>query len=257
MSGRFVWHDLMTTDIEKAQAFYTALFGWTIHPQDMMGFTYNMVRAGGTDLGGIVPLDPSLGMPSHWMCYLHAPGSINEIAAKIIELGGTIVQPPFEIPEVGNMAVATDPQGAYFSPFEPTAFQPGAPAFPTPGGEVSWHELMTTDPAGAAAFYAGITGLSSSVQNMGTGPYTLLQEGENDYRAGIMATPDPTMPPGWIFYVEIIQDTMEDTLAEVARLGGEVVMAPMEVPGVGVIGVATDPTGGVVGLMKSAPMPTS
>ena len=26
--GRFVWYDLMTTDLEKAQAFYTKVVGW-------------------------------------------------------------------------------------------------------------------------------------------------------------------------------------------------------------------------------------
>jgi predicted enzyme related to lactoylglutathione lyase len=252
MSGRFVWQDLMTSDPDKATTFYTSLFGWTIVPQDMQGYTYNMIHVGETGIGGITQLDPTHGLPTHWMTYLHVPGSLDDSAAKITELGGTIVQPPFDIPGVGRMAVATDPQGAFFSPFEPTDMVVEAPTYPVPGGGVAWHELLTTDTAGAAAFYTGITGLSSSVQDMGTGPYTLLQEGENDYRAGILPKPDMSPVSAWLVYFEIAQDTMEDALAEVKRLGGEVAMGPMEIPTVGVIGVVSDPTGGVIGLMKSA-----
>lgn len=252
MSGRFVWQDLMTTDADAATAFYTTLFGWTVKPQDMGGFTYNMVEAKGPAFGGIVPLDPALGMPSHWMPYLQMPGTIEEAAANIKERGGEIVQEPFPVPGVGFMAVAKDPQGAFFSPLQTTEFEPTPPSYPLAGGEVAWHELMTSDVAAAAEFYTGITGLESSVQDMGTGPYTLLQVGEKDYRAGIMASPDPAMPPAWMIYFEINQPTMEEALAEVTRLGGNAAMGPMEVPGVGVIGAASDPTGGWFCLMKSA-----
>jgi hypothetical protein len=242
----------MSTDAAKAQAFYTSLLGWGINPQDMMGFIYNMIMVDGKGIGGIVPLDPAESLHTHWMSYLQVPGAIEESVAKIKELGGEIVQEPFEIPDVRFMAVAKDPQGAYFAPMQPTGYQPEEPTYPLPGGAVAWHELMTKDTAAAAEFYTGVTGLSSSVQDMGTGPYTLLQEGENDYRAGIMANPDPNFPPAWLIYFEVPQATMDDALADVTRLGGQVAMGPMEVPGVGVIGVGTDPTGGWFGLMKSA-----
>jgi predicted enzyme related to lactoylglutathione lyase len=119
---------------------------------------------------------------------------------------------------------------------------------------VTWHELMTPDPAAAAGFYTQLTGLTSSIEDMGTGPYTLLMGGENDYRAGIWPMPEG-MPPqaAWMIYFEITQETMDEALAEVTRLGGTVNMGPMEVPTVGIIGVATGPTGAVFGLMKSAP----
>ena len=34
--GRFVWHELMSTDVAKAEEFYTSLFGWTVNAQDEM-----------------------------------------------------------------------------------------------------------------------------------------------------------------------------------------------------------------------------
>src|SRR5688572_5066270 len=69
-AGRFVWHDLMTTDAATSLAFYTQLFGWTTKQIDMgpMGM-YTMWSSGGRDIGGMVPLDASHGRPSHWMSY--------------------------------------------------------------------------------------------------------------------------------------------------------------------------------------------
>ncbi len=36
-------------------------------------------------------------------------------AKRVTELGGTMIVPPQEIPEVGRFGVATDPQGARFA----------------------------------------------------------------------------------------------------------------------------------------------
>src|SRR2546423_12755197 len=70
--GRFVWHDLMTRDVEKAKAFYGALVGWQITGMPMgPNFTYEMIRAGGRDQGGIVPLEGAPPeVPSHWVGYV-------------------------------------------------------------------------------------------------------------------------------------------------------------------------------------------
>ena len=56
-TARFVWHDLMSRDPEKAKAFYTELFGWKIQIKDMGEFgEYDMLMAGATPIGGIVGL---------------------------------------------------------------------------------------------------------------------------------------------------------------------------------------------------------
>jgi predicted enzyme related to lactoylglutathione lyase len=53
------------------------------------------------------------GIPNHWHVYFSVDDT-DATAAKITELGGTIVVPPFDTP-VGRIAVAQDPQGAVFS----------------------------------------------------------------------------------------------------------------------------------------------
>jgi uncharacterized protein len=258
MSGKFVWHDLMSTDPDKAKAFYAGLLGWNIAAQDMGPETgvYNMVMvgAGGHGLGGIVSLDPSHGMPSHWMSYLAMPDGVDAACAKVTELGGSVPVPPMDIPGVGRFAVAADPQGAHFSPFQ-YAEQAEVPPYPAPGtpGGVAWNELMTKDPEAAVAFYGAVAGWRDQVMDVGTGPYHVQASGE-EMVAGIMGNPDPTMPPAWLIYFEITQPTMEEALAKVTELGGTVAMGPMEVPTVGTLGAAQDPTGAWFCLMKSAPM---
>ena len=70
--GRFVWHDLMTTDVEAATSFYTALFPeWRINTVPMEGgFDYHMIGAAGANVGGMLLLDEALGFPSHWISYV-------------------------------------------------------------------------------------------------------------------------------------------------------------------------------------------
>ena len=64
--GRFVWYDLMTTDLEKAQAFYTKVVGWGTQvwpgPQP-----YTMWTADGAPLGGMMKQPPEEKAPPHWL----------------------------------------------------------------------------------------------------------------------------------------------------------------------------------------------
>jgi predicted enzyme related to lactoylglutathione lyase len=255
MSGRFVWYDLATNDVEKSKAFYTALFGWTIQTMEGEFGTYHMWHNAGNGFGGITPIGPEQqGTPPHWLSYLQAPGKIEEMVAKATELGANVIQPVFDIPTIGKMAIIADPQGAVVAPFE-TAPMDSAPEFPPPGikGGISWNELITTDPVAAASFYSAIGGFTSSVLNAEMGSYTLLN-GETGPLAGVMELPPGAARPAWMIYFEIVQSSMEEALAEATRLGGQIGMGPMEVPNVGTIAAVGDPTGAWFCLMKSAPV---
>lgn len=256
MAGTFVWHDLMSTDPTKAKAFYTALLGWSIAPQDTgPAGTYDMVMVGdgGHGIGGIVPIDPGQGMPSHWMSYLEVPDGVDAACAKVTELGGSVPVPPMDIPGVGRFAVASDPQGAHFSPFQ-YAERPQVPPAPAPGapGGVAWVELLTSDVDAAVAFYRAIAGWQDRVTDLGTGPYH-VQASAEAMVAGIMANPDRAAPPSWLVYFEVPQPTIDQALARVTELGGTVAVGPMEVPTVTRLGIAQDPAGGWFGLMKAIP----
>ena len=46
--GRFVWYELMTTDMEAAKAFYTKVVGWGTQDTPMPGMSLYPVYASAT-----------------------------------------------------------------------------------------------------------------------------------------------------------------------------------------------------------------
>ena len=97
--GKFVWHDLVTADIAKARAFYTALFGWTVQDMEMPGGVYPLFSIGEEGLGGFVAAGD--GVPSHWIGYV-AVADVDQVVAKATELGGTVKHAAQDVPEVGR-----------------------------------------------------------------------------------------------------------------------------------------------------------
>ncbi|MFT3955535.1 MAG: VOC family protein [Piscinibacter sp.] len=110
--GAFSWSELMTTDPKSATEFYGSLFGWTFDAMPMPQGTYNVVKAGGTSIGGVMGMPPgSAGMPSMWGCYVTV-ADVDATAKRCTELGGKVIVGPQDIPEVGRFAVILDRQGA-------------------------------------------------------------------------------------------------------------------------------------------------
>jgi predicted enzyme related to lactoylglutathione lyase len=109
------WNELLSTDIEAAKTFYSGLFGWKPDTMDMGGdgppYTVWMLGDGG--VGGGMP-SPMPGMPSFWGVYF-AVDDCDAIVEKAKGLGANLVNGPMDVPEVGRMALLTDPQGAAFN----------------------------------------------------------------------------------------------------------------------------------------------
>lgn len=248
-TGRFVWRDLMSTDAERARAFYTELFGWSLQSQDMGDFTYEMLVNKGEQFGGLMPLDPSHGIPSHWISYIEVP-DVDEACATATRLGGSVPVAPMDIPSVGRFAVIADPQGAHFSPFTPVPMDNESGDVPQempPLGGVTWNELMTGDLEGARTFYGEIFGWNFEEMNMMEGPGTYLI-GKNGDRmdCGIMGKPEDMPVSLWVIYFHVAD--LDQSLADVTRLGGQSVSPIIEVPTIGRISWVTDSTGGLFAL---------
>jgi uncharacterized protein len=248
LPGRFIWRDLMTTEPETAKKFYTELLGWTSTEQDMgpMGM-YTMLHAAGKGIGGIVPLDPAHGVPSHWIGYVTVP-DVDAAVARAEELGGKACVPATDIPEVGRFAVVEDPKGAVLSPFRALREEAEGRAEP---GQFCWDELLTPDPEAVGGFYTGLFGWTLETHDMGPmGTYWLVRRGGKDI-AGLMPAPEGSETrPYWLPYV-LVED-VDATASRVEELGGKLCKAPSDIPGIGRFAVAADPTGGVFALYKDA-----
>ena len=54
--GRFIWYELMTTDMEAAKAFYTKVVGWGTQDASMPGMPYTLFTVAGSSVSGLMRL---------------------------------------------------------------------------------------------------------------------------------------------------------------------------------------------------------
>jgi predicted enzyme related to lactoylglutathione lyase len=114
MSAKFIWNELITTDQKAAGEFFSKLFGWERKEVDMgpMGI-YTLFQDDGNDVAGMMdPLtDYSRSKPSFWSAYIEVD-DVDSYSAKVEGLGGTIIAPPEDVPNVGRVCMIADPNGA-------------------------------------------------------------------------------------------------------------------------------------------------
>ena len=245
--GRFVWHELLTTDTAGAAAFYPKVLPWRTAPSSMPGYTIWM--AGQTQIGGLMALPAEAGStPPHWLVYVGTT-NVDATCSQAQGLGARIVKPPADIPNVGRFAVLSDPQGATFALFTPGAGPPPGPQ-PTQGG-FSWHELATTDVAGALRFYGQLFGWSKGPgHDMGAmGVYQVFQHGGTQV-GGMCNVQGPSTAPSWLSYVHVADSGRAVAAAKAA--GGRLLHGPMEVPGGSWIAMMMDPQGGAFAVQGGA-----
>lgn len=113
--GRCNWNELMTTDPDAAFIFYARLLDWTKGETIDMGKmgTYQLFRRDGTDIGGMMGLDDA--PTSNWLPYFGVLGRVCDSIDAINTAGGRVHYGPVEVPGGMYIAVAQDPQGAWFA----------------------------------------------------------------------------------------------------------------------------------------------
>jgi predicted enzyme related to lactoylglutathione lyase len=111
--GAFSWFELMTTDVVAAKKFYKELFGWETQDMPMGDMTYTILKVGGKGVAGMMTTpEEAKGMPPMWDVYITVD-DVDATARKVEELGGKVLRPPADIPNVGRFCVIGDPTGAH------------------------------------------------------------------------------------------------------------------------------------------------
>jgi predicted enzyme related to lactoylglutathione lyase len=248
--GRFVWQELMTDDTAAASAFYTKLLGW--HTKGSGGDpAYTEVLAGSTPVGGLWKTPE--GAKSMWMPYIGVD-QVDESVKEIEGLGGKVIRPANDIPNVGRFAVVSDPQGAVFAVFTANPPGMGPPPFPPKPGEFSWNELATTDHEAAFSFYSKAFGWEALFRHdMGPmGTYLIFGTDGVQYGGMFKMGPQHGPAPFWLPYAAVA--SVDASAKVVTAAGGRIVNGPMDVPGEGRIAQLTDP-GGVLFAIHSVKAP--
>ena len=115
--GAMTWHELLTTNSGDAIEFYTTLLGLE-RGETMAPMDYTLLRSEGTDVLGVMQITPDMGeVPPNWSIYF-AVKDVDAAVTQAQSLGGGVVVPATDIPDIGRFAVLTDPQGAFFNIFK-------------------------------------------------------------------------------------------------------------------------------------------
>ncbi|ANT52608.1 VOC family protein [Mesorhizobium amorphae] len=247
----FFWYELMTTDLDAAEAFYTAVVGWTAQPFDMApGMPpYIVMNVGERGVSGLMTLPEDaakMGMPPAWLGYIHTK-DVDAATKSLKDAGGAVHRAPDDIPRVGRFAVVADPQGATFMLLQPNGpDQPPVPAS-TPG-HIGWHELYASDWKAAFDFYSGQFGWTKG-DSMDMGPMGTYQTfgAGPESGGGMMNKPQQIPVPVWQFYFNV--PAIDAAAKRVTDNGGKILMGPMEVPGGSWIVQCQDPQGAHFALM--------
>jgi uncharacterized protein len=259
--GTFCWTELTTTDQEGAKAFYGGLLGWEAddRPVGDGGYVYSMMQRDGKNVAAIATQpdrsretlasgsNPRFGqqresgVPPMWNCYISVE-SADATAERAKELGATVHAPPFDVMDVGRMAVIQDPQGAFFELWQPKAHF-GAALVNAPGALV-WNELGSPDLAASNAFYSGLFGWSIAPFEGSPEPYLAIKNGEAN-AGGIRPLPGPGAPPHWLAYFGV--EDIDAALAKVQELGGSKHAGPIDIQ-IAKIAIVADPQGAIFAL---------
>jgi hypothetical protein len=244
-AGSPVWFELMTSDPSGAQAFYSALFGWTLQRHDMGEYGhYTIFQLDGRDVAAASPLTPEQrerGAPPHWGVYFQVDDA-DASAAAVADRGGTVLAPPFEVMDHLRMAVCADPEQAVFMLDQPRR-HPGVGAIREPNA-VCWVELATRDLARAEAFYAGLFGWDMADHHASPpGGYRIFGNGDDTHLGGLLRMTEEwgDMPSHWSIYLQV--EDVDATIARAVALGGALCFPAFDAPGVGRIARIDDPAG--------------
>ncbi len=245
--GHFCWLELATTDLESAKTFYGSVFGWTVFDMPSSMGNYTIFRLHGLDVAAAYQMDPQRPTLARWNAYV-AVQSADESAATAVELGGKLLTGPFDVENIGRMALIQDPGGATFVLWQSIKHF-GAGIFGEPNS-LCWTELMAHDAKQATEFYSGLFKWDAGVKESGDIKYTEWRL--HGTAVGGMVTMEGSAfegtPSQWASYFAV--DDCDAKTAAAQAAGAKVLNAPTDVPDFGRFAVLQDPQGAVFYIIK-------
>lgn len=152
--GRPCYVDLANTDHLAAGTFYAELLGAThdVDPRPEAAGYGRLLHDGHVVAG--IGSPPAPGMPdAYWLTYI-ATADADATAEAITANGGTVLQGPFDVFDLGRSALFRAPDGAVAAVWQ--AERHIGSAFVTEPGGWSWNHLLTRDKQAAVEFYRAV-----------------------------------------------------------------------------------------------------
>jgi len=245
-TGKFIWFDLATFEIDKEKEFYRSVFGWTFHPISKTNDQYAIISNGKRNVAGIFSIKSSAGAKpgALWIGLMSVVDPVKSVnLAK--QSGGIVHTPPKYIANRGKYALIRDPEGALFGILKASS---GDPPDGTVGiDEFLWMDLFVKDQKKAGDFYQKLANYEIESRDIQDGKRLVLNS-FGRARAGIVPLPQDVDKAGWLPYVRVA--SIEATLKKVVAAGGFIMVPPQPDLYDGNLAIFSDPQGGVLGIIK-------
>lgn len=242
------WIDLATSDIERAQQFYGAVFGWRFESYGPEYGDYRNAFKGDKPVAGLMRNDPQWNSPDGWTVYFHTD-DVRATVAKATASGAMACAAPIEPIEVkdkGWLGLLSDPTGAFFGLWQPTGHR-GFELVNEHGAPV-YHQLTTRDYGKALGFYRELFGWQletvSDTDEFRYSTATFDGEALLGVMDGSKVLPD-AVPSHWTFFLGA--DDVDKTVQLILDNGGSVIRAAEDTP-YGRLAAVADPTGATFNL---------
>jgi predicted enzyme related to lactoylglutathione lyase len=113
--GEFCWETLSTPDVARAEQFYNKVLGWKVM-KNMDGIP--VFTTDGTRDGMVADFQKAENFPPNWTTYV-VVDKIESANERATQLGGRVLVPLVEVPNVGRISMIADPVGAPLGLFQP------------------------------------------------------------------------------------------------------------------------------------------
>jgi predicted enzyme related to lactoylglutathione lyase len=245
--GRFVWYELLTTDIAAARAFYCSVVGWGAQEASTPEFAYMLFTAGLDPVSGLMDLPQearNMGATPRWVGYV-AVDDVGGCAEQIKRLGGAIYLPPTDT-NIGRIAVVADPQTATLALVDGLRHGQTESGDMGEAGRVGWHELFAADASKAFAFYGEVFDWRETDANTDPLPsYRAFSAGGRTI-GGIFTKHVRAPVPFWLYYFNV--GDIDTALRRVEEAGGRIALGPHALPGDSGVARCIDPQGAMFAL---------
>jgi uncharacterized protein len=247
LQGKFIWHDLISTDLQADKKFFRSLFGWTFEEHDGPdGGIYTLAKSNSQYVAGLVSVDKQNEVEnvSRWIGYLSAL-NVDKAVNMNAAAGGKIVVSPRDL-DIGRVAAITDPQGAILGIVRSKYGDPDDTMRNVPGQAV-WDELLSNDVTASISFYQKLMSYEVKTVNRRGGTYTLLMDSDVR-RAGILKNPSDKGQTMWLTYFAVAD--VYKVVDNVEPLGGKVILAPSQDLREGSMALVTTPSGAIFAIQS-------
>ncbi len=247
LTGKFVWYDLFTHDLQSTRTFYQGLFGWTFTDTSPSSPRVKIINRHGVPIANAVEIDPIKKNinESEWLGYISVP-DVDKAVERVKRQNGTLYKKPKDLPNRGRIAIAIDGEGAIFGLVHSLEGDP--PDSDDIENSFIGSELWITDLNRAILFYGALAGYELNIVDIGQDRKYHFLQCSNIPRAGVVEILWDDIKPNWIPYIAV-KDILE-TIDKVEALGGRLLIRPPKERRDNPLAIIADPSGAVFGIQQ-------